>query len=78
MDHRSPHITRLLLALFFLIEKRRCLKELITSVGRVEMDDPWQLFRTLGPLLSHRFLLASAKAQSRGDLLAPGNINNQY
>ncbi len=27
---------------------------------------PWQLCRTIGPLLSHRFLLAGAKAQPRG------------
>ncbi len=30
------------------------------------MDNPWQLCRTIGPLLSQRFPLASAKAQSRG------------
>ncbi len=28
-------------------------KELITIEGRVEMDDPWQLCRTIGPLLKH-------------------------
>ncbi len=34
--------------------------------GCVEMDIPWHLCRTIGPLLSQRFLLASAKAQPRG------------
>ncbi len=34
--------------------------------GCVEMDIPWQLCRTIGPLLSKRFPLASAKAQPRG------------
>ncbi len=29
------------------------------------MDNPWQLCRTIGPLLSQRFPLASAKAQPR-------------
>ena len=29
------------------------------------MDIPWQLCRTIGPLLSQRFPLASAKAQPR-------------
>ncbi len=33
------------------------------------MVKPWNLCRTLGPLLSHRFLLASAKAQPRGGFL---------
>ncbi len=32
------------------------------------MDNPWQLCRTIGPLLSQSFPLASAKAQPRGDL----------
>ncbi len=32
------------------------------------MDNPWQLCQTIGPLLSQRFPLASAKARSRGDL----------
>ncbi len=31
------------------------------------MDKPWQLCRTIGPLLSQRFPLASAKALPRGD-----------
>ncbi len=31
---------------------------------------PWRLKRTIGPLLSQRVPLASAKAQPRGDLLA--------
>ncbi len=30
------------------------------------MDIPWQLCQTIGPLLSQRFPLASAKAQPRG------------
>ncbi len=30
------------------------------------MVKPWQECRTIGPLLSQRFLLASAKAQPRG------------
>ncbi len=34
------------------------------------MDNPWQLCQTIGPLVSQRFPLASAKAQPRGDLLA--------
>ncbi len=41
-------------------------KELIRTGGCVEKDDPWQLRRTIGPLRSQRFLLASAKAQPRG------------
>ena len=41
-------------------------KELFTSEGCVEMDIPWQLCRTIGPLLGQRFPLASAKAQPRG------------
>ena len=42
-------------------------KELLTGKGFVEMDIPWQLCRTIGPLLSQRFPLAGAKAQPRGD-----------
>ncbi len=30
------------------------------------MDNPWQLCRTIGPLLSQKFPLASVKAQPRG------------
>ncbi len=41
-------------------------KELLTGEGCVEIDIPWQLCRTIGPLLSQRFPLASAKAQPRG------------
>ncbi len=41
-------------------------KELSTGEGCVEMDIPWQLCRTIGPLLSQKFSLASAKAQPRG------------
>ncbi len=37
-------------------------KELRTSDGCVETDILWQLCQTIGPLLSQRFLLASAKA----------------
>ncbi len=44
-------------------------KELITSDGCVEMVIPWQLCRTIGPLLSQRFPLASAKAQPMGGIL---------
>ncbi len=33
------------------------------------MDNLWQLCRTIGPLLSQRFPLASAKAQPRGEFL---------
>ncbi len=33
------------------------------------MNDAWQLCRTIGPLLSQRFLLASAKAQPREGFL---------
>ncbi len=40
-------------------------KELFTGEGCVEMDNPWQC-RTIGPLLSQRFPLASAKALPRG------------
>ena len=57
----------MLLALFF-NRKKTVKKELITSEGHVEMNDPWQLCRIIGPLFSQRFLLASAKAQPRGDL----------
>ncbi len=39
---------------------------LYTCEGYVEMDNSWQLCRTIGPLLSQRFPLASAKAQPRG------------
>ncbi len=39
--------------------------ELFTGKGCVVIDIPWQLCQTIGPLLSHRFPLASAKAQSR-------------
>ncbi len=42
------------------------LKSCKTSKGFVEMVILWQLCRTIGPLLSQRFLLASAKAQPRG------------
>ncbi len=51
-------------------------KELFTGEGCVEMDNPWQLCRTIGPLLSQRFPLASAKAQPRGDFQISLNINN--
>ncbi len=44
-------------------------KEPYTGEGCVEMDIPWQLCRTIGPLLSQRFPLANAKAQPRGDFL---------
>ena len=62
MEKPFPQIRHLLLLewLFFKWE-------LITSNRCVEMDIPWQLCRTIGPLLSHRFRLASAKAQPGGD-----------
>ncbi len=44
-------------------------KELFTGKGCVEMDIPWQLCRTIDPLLSQRFPLASAKAQPRDGFL---------
>ncbi len=44
-------------------------KELYTGEGCVEMDILWQICRTIGPLLSQRFALASAKAQPMGDFL---------
>ncbi len=47
----------------FLFYKER---ELLTGEGYVEVDIPWQLCRTIGPLLSQRFPLASAKAQPSG------------
>ncbi len=39
------------------------------------MDNPWQLCRIIGPLLSQRFPLASAKAQPRGNLSHCTNIS---
>ncbi len=42
-------------------------KELFTSKGCVGVVIPWQLCRTIGPLLSYRLPLASAKAQPRGE-----------
>ena len=50
MEYPSPHILSLV----------------ITSKGCVEMGIPWLFCRIIGPLLSQRFLLASAKAQPRG------------
>ncbi len=47
-------------------------KELYTGEGCVEMDIPWQLCRTIGPLLSQRFPLASAKAQPMGEFMPTG------
>ncbi len=41
-------------------------KELFTGEGCLVMDIPWQLCRTIGPLLSQRFPFASAKAQPSG------------
>ncbi len=40
------------------------------------MDIPWQLCWTVGPLLSQRFPLASAKAQPRGDFDAQFSFGN--
>ncbi len=42
-------------------------KEGLTGEGCVGVVIPWQLCQTIGPLLSQRFPLASAKAQPRGD-----------
>ncbi len=39
------------------------------------MDNPWQLCRTIGPLLSQRFPLASAKAQPRGGFLPSRSLH---
>ncbi len=47
------------------------------------MVKPWQYCRIIGPLLSQRFLLASAKAQPRGGFIKtgspiePGNLVSQ-
>ncbi len=41
----------------------------------VEMDIPWQLCRTIGPLLSQRFPLASAKAQPMGGFSSTSNYS---
>ncbi len=62
-----PHIHRLLLALLK--------KELITSDGCAEMVKHWQLCRTIGPLLSQRFPLASAKTQSKGGFIFLGRFH---
>ncbi len=43
-------------------------KELITSDRCVEMGIPWQLCRTIGPLLGQRLPLAIAKAHSQGEI----------
>ncbi len=45
-------------------------KELFTGEGCVGVVIPWQFCRTIGPLLSQRFPLASAKGQPRGGLAA--------
>ncbi len=45
-------------------------KEHLTGERCVEMDIRWQLCRTIGPLLSQRFPLASAKAQPSGGFSA--------
>ncbi len=47
MEYPSPHILRLYVALFMKEE------ELYTGEGYVEMDIPWQLCRTIGPLTLH-------------------------
>ncbi len=49
------------------MEFKMDLKSCKTSEGFVEIVIPWQLCQTIGPLLSQRFLLASAKAQPRGE-----------
>ncbi len=76
MEYPLQHILRLLNALFLCKIKRQCLlsfyfykeKERLTGEGCVGVDIPWQLCQTIGPLLSQRFPLASAKAQPRGGL----------
>ena len=45
------------------------LKSCKIGEGCVEMVNPCQMCRTIGPLLSQKFLLESAKAQPRGGLL---------
>ncbi len=40
------------------------------------MDNVWQLCRTIGPLLSQRFPLASAKAQPRGGFITASPTTN--
>ncbi len=50
-----------LLSFYFYKEKER-----LTGKGCVGVVIPWQICRTIGPLLSQRFPLASAKAQPRG------------
>ena len=61
MDLWSDIIEHSMFTVFFSFKE-----ELITNNGCVEMDIPWQLSRTMHSLLSQRFLLAGAKAQSRG------------
>ncbi len=39
-------------------------KELYTGEGCVEMDIPWQLCRTIGPLLSQRFTVTHPPIQN--------------
>ena len=49
-------------------------KEPYTSERSVEMDIPWQLCRTIGPLLLKRFPLASAKGQPMGGFAHVGPL----
>ncbi len=49
-------------------------KELLTGEGCVGVVIPWQLCGTIGPLLSQRFPLASAKAQPRGGIFPSKNF----
>ena len=50
-------------------------KELFTGGGCVGVVISWQLCRTIGPVLSQRFPLASAKAQPRGDFCYSYTLN---
>ncbi len=50
---------------FLFYKEKKCL----TGKGCVGVVIPWQLCRTIGPLLSQRFPLACAKAQPRGGFL---------
>ncbi len=65
MDYPSPHILRLYKALFRIKDSKHLVKhlmftvlvfyilELYTGEGCVEMDNPWQLCRTIGTLALH-------------------------
>ena len=44
----------------------------------MEMAIPWQLCRIIGPSLSQRLLMASAKAQSMGDFVLYSVLISMY